>query len=441
MFSFMNPGKSKPAKKGLKIIIVGCGKVGTTLVEQLSKEGHDIIIIDKNAKKVQEIANIYDIMGIVGNGASYSVQMDAGIEDTDLIISVTESDELNLLCCTVAKQVGDCAAIARVRTPDYSKEAGYLREKLGLAMIINPELEAAREAARILFLPSALEVNSFAHGQAELIKFAIPAGNILDGLQIAELRGKIETNILVCGVERDGEVHIPSGDFILQQRDVISVVASRKIAREFLSHIGFETKHVKIIESNKERCEELSILLPKAIIINGDGTDQELLREEGLPYVESFVPLTGIDEENILLTLHTRQVSKAKVITKINRINFKDVIAKLDLGSVIYPRYITSEAIIAYVRARQASLDSNIETLYHMFDHRVEAIEFRVYEESAVTNIPLKDLALKKDLLFCFINRNGAIILPNGQDSIQVGDTVMVVTTHTGFNDLRDILA
>ena len=441
MFSFMNPGKSKPAKKGLKIIIVGCGKVGTTLVEQLSKEGHDIIIIDKNAKKVQEIANIYDIMGIVGNGASYSVQMDAGIEDTDLIISVTESDELNLLCCTVAKQVGDCAAIARVRTPDYSKEAGYLREKLGLAMIINPELEAAREAARILFLPSALEVNSFAHGQAELIKFAIPAGNILDGLQIAELRGKIETNILVCGVERDGEVHIPSGDFILQQGDVISVVASRKIAREFLSHIGFETKQVKIIESNKERCEELSILLPKAIIINGDGTDQELLREEGLPYVESFVPLTGIDEENILLTLHTRQVSKAKVITKINRINFKDVIAKLDLGSVIYPRYITSEAIIAYVRARQASLDSNIETLYHMFDHRVEAIEFRVYEESAVTNIPLKDLALKKDLLFCFINRNGAIILPNGQDSIQVGDTVMVVTTHTGFNDLRDILA
>ena len=216
----------------MKIIIVGCGKVGTTLVEQLSKEGHDIIIIDKNAKKVQEIANIYDIMGIVGNGASYSVQMDAGIEDTDLIISVTESDELNLLCCTVAKQVGDCAAIARVRTPDYSKEAGYLREKLGLAMIINPELEAAREAARILFLPSALEVNSFAHGQAELIKFAIPAGNILDGLQIAELRGKIETNILVCGVERDGEVHIPSGDFILQQGDVISVVASRKIARE-----------------------------------------------------------------------------------------------------------------------------------------------------------------------------------------------------------------
>ena len=240
-----------------------------------------------------------------------------------------------------------------------------------------------------------------------------------------------------------------------------------QIAREFLSHIGFETKQVKntmiigggkaayylaknlldvgidvkIIESNKERCEELSILLPKAIIINGDGTDQELLREEGLPYVESFVPLTGIDEENILLTLHTRQVSKAKVITKINRINFKDVIAKLDLGSVIYPRYITSEAIIAYVRARQASLDSNIETLYHMFDHRVEAIEFRVYEESAVTNIPLKDLALKKDLLFCFINRNGAIILPNGQDSIQVGDTVMVVTTHTGFNDLRDILA
>ncbi len=465
MFHFMNSGK--PSKKGLKIIIVGCGKVGTTLVEQLSQEGHDIIIIDKDAKRVQKLTDVYDIMGIVGNGASYSVQIDAGIEETDLIIAVTESDELNLLCCTVAKQVGDCAAIARVRTPDYSKEARYLREKLGLAMIINPELEAAREAARILFLPSALEVNSFAHGQAELIKFSIPQGNLLDGLEISNLREKVGTNILVCAVERNGHVHIPDGNFQLQQGDIISVVSSRTEAREFLSHIGFETKQVKntmiigggkaayylakqlldvgidvkIIEMNKQRCEELAVLLPRAIIIHGDGTDQDLLKEEGLPYVESFVPLTGIDEENILLTLYTRQISHAKIITKINRINFKDVINTLDLGSVIYPRYITSEAIIAYVRAKTASMDSNIETLYHMFDHQVEAIEFRVAENSDVTGIPLKDLSLKKNLLLCFINRNGDIFLPNGQDSIQVGDTIMIVTTQTGFNDIQDILA
>lgn len=455
-----------PIRQGLNIIIVGCGKVGTTLVEQLCNEGHDITIIDKNPQKIQELTNLYDIMGLVGNGASYSVQMEAGIEHTDLIIAVTESDELNLLCCTVAKRVGDCAAIARVRTPDYSKEVGYLREKLGLTMIINPELEAAKETARILYLPTALEVNSYAHGQAELIKFKVPDGNPLDGMTLSHLDREITRNVLICAIERDGEVYIPSGDFKMAQDDVISFVASRDNARRFLSSIGFKTNQVKdtmiigggkaayylakqlllmgisvkIIEQNRDRCEELSTLLPQAIIINGDGTDQDLLKEEGIEYTESFIPLTGMDEENILLTLHARQVSNAKVITKINRVNFKDVISQLDLGSLIYPRYITSEAIIAYVRAKKNSLNSNIETLYHMFDHRVEAIEFHVEKESAVTNIPLKDLSLKPELLICFISRNGTILMPNGQDCIMPGDSVMIVTKHTGFNDIEDIL-
>ena len=360
-----------PIKQGLNIIIVGCGKVGITLIEQLCKEGHDITIIDKNPSKIQTLTNLYDVMGIVGNGASYSVQMDAGIESSDLIIAVTDSDELNLLCCTVARRVGNCAAIARVRTPDYSKEVGYLREKLGLAMIINPELEAAKEAARILYLPTALEVNSFAHGQAEMIKFRIPEGNLLDGMAISRLSSSITNKVLICAIERDGEVHIPSGDFIMRSGDIISFVASRKTAKGFLVEIGFKTNQVKntliigggkaayylanqllhagisvkIIESDKARCEELSVLLPKAIIINGDGTDEELLKEEGIGYVESFIPLTGIDEENIMLTLYARQVSKAKIITKINRINFKEVISKLDLGSLIYPRYITLSLI------------------------------------------------------------------------------------------------
>lgn len=455
-----------PIKQGLNIIIVGCGKVGVNLIEQLSKEGHDITVVDKDAGKIQALTNIYDVMGVVGNGASYNTQMDAGIEDADLLIAVADSDELNLLCCTVAKRVGNCAAIARVRTPDYSKEVGYLREKLGLAMIINPELEAAKEAARILYLPTALEVNSFAHGQAELIKFKIPQGNPLDGITVAYLGKHISNNILICAVEREGVVHIPSGNFTMEKGDVISFVATRKDGKSFLESIGFKTNQVrntmiigggkaayylanqllhmgvsvKIIESDRERCEELSILLPKAIIINGDGTNEELLKEEGIEYVESFVALTGIDEENILLTLHARQVSNAKVITKINRITFKDVISRLDLGSVVYPKYITSEAIIAYVRAKKNSMDSNIETLYHMFDYQVEAIEFRVDEESGVTNIPLEGLALKDNLLISFINRNGSIIIPSGQDCIMVGDTVMIVTTYTGFNDIQDIL-
>ena len=462
--------QKRSGERGLKIIIVGCGKVGQTLVAQLSKEGHDITLIDNNAQKIQELTNLYDVMGIVGNGASYSVQIEAGIEDTDLIIAVTDSDELNLLCCTVAKRVGNCSAIARVRTPDYSKESGYLRDKLGLAMIINPELEAAREVARILYLPTALEVSTFAHGQAEMIKFKVPDGNLLDGMTIVELGrtlGRhIADNVLICAVERERDIHIPSGNFRIQKDDLISFVAARPIAKTFLEKIGFKTHavkntmiigggksayylatlllhmgiSVKIIESSQKRCEELSILLPKAVIINGDGTNEELLKEEGIEYIESFVPLTGIDEENIMLTLHAKNVSQAKVITKINRITFNDVVDNLDLGSVIYPKFITSEAIIAYVRAKKDSMNSNIETLYHMFDSRVEAIEFRVENESKVTNIPLMDLNLKKGLLISFIHRNGSIIIPSGQDSIQVGDTVMVVTTHTGFNSIQDIL-
>lgn len=458
--------KKSPQKQGLQIIIVGAGKVGSTLIEQLTKEGHDITIIDRNPAKITEITNMYDIMGITGNGASYSVQIDAGIENADLIIAVTGSDELNLLCCTIAKQVGDCAAIARVRTPDYSREVGYLQDKLGLAMIINPELEAAKESARILYLPSALEVSPFAHNQADMVKFKIPEGNILDQMTIAHLGKKITNDILICAVERNGEVYIPSGDFQLAAGDVISYVASNKITKSFLSTIGIKTNRVKntmiigggkvayylaqqllsrgisvkIIEINKTRCEELSILLPKAVIIHGDGTDQDLLKEEGLEYAESFVPLTGLDEENILLTLYAKKVSNAKVITKINRITFQDVINSLDLGSVVYPRYVTSEAIIAYVRAKKDSMDRNIETLYHMFDHRVEAIEFCINTDSDVTNVPLKDLSLKKDLLIAFINRNGSIIIPTGQDSIQIGDTVMIVTSHSGLSDIEDIL-
>lgn len=461
--------REKSAQKGLRIIIIGCGKVGSTLIEQLDKEGHEITIIDQRASKISEITNLYDIMGVVGNGASYNVQKEAGIDDADLLIAVTGSDELNLLCCTIARRVGKCAAIARVRTPDYSKDIGFIRERLGLAMIINPELEAAREAARILFLPTALEISTFAHGQAEMVKIKIPEDNLLDNLSIAELSKKIGRNILICAVERAGEVTIPSGNFVLHSGDIITYVGTRKQGKAFLKAIGFPTKqvkntlivgggkaayyladqllhmgiNVKIIESDFARCEELSVLLPDAIIINGDGTSRELLMEEGIETVDSVVPLTGIDEENIMLTLHAKQVSKvnAKVITKINRITFTDVISQLDLGSVIYPKYITSEAIIAYVRARQAaSMSSDIETISSIFGHGAEALEFRITKESAITGVPLKDLPLEKNLLIAFIARNGSILFPSGQDTIQVGDSVMVVTTHVGFRDIQDIL-
>lgn len=459
-------GKIKREKKGLKIIIVGCGKVGSTLTQQLSKEGHDITLIDKSPKKLQATAEMYDVMGVVGNGASYSIQMEANIENTDLFIAVTGSDELNLLCCTVAKRVSGCSTIARVRTPDYSEEVGYLREKLGLTMIINPELEAANEVARILFLPTALEVNAFAHGLAEMIKVKIPEKNFVDGRSIAEVSKSISAKMLVCAVERGGEVYIPSGDFILKAGDLISFVASRQNAREFLKEIGFQTNqvkdtmivgggrsayylakqlinvgiNVKIIENNQDRCEELSELLPGAIVINADGTEEETLREEGIENAESFIALTGIDEENIMLTLYAKSISDAKVITKLNRITFKDVLNSLDLGSVIYPKYITSDAIVAYVRAKSATINSNIETMYHMFDSKAEAIEFKIDKQSEVIGVPLMDLKIKDNLLITLINRNGKIIVPNGRSTIEIGDTVVIVTKYTGFDKIQDIL-
>lgn len=454
-------------REGLKIIIVGCGKVGIALVEQLSKEGHDITIIDKDSTIVNNVAGMYDVMGYTGNGASYTTQMEAGIKGADLFIAVTGSDELNLLCCTMAKQVGDCPAIARVRTPDYSKETSYLREKLGLAMIINPELEAAREAARLLYLPTALEIDTFAHGHAEVVKFQLPKNTTIIGQKIADITANSKFDVLFTAIERGKEVFIPSGDFVVEEGDIISFAALRTEAKKFLQEIGYKSHQVKdtmiigggkgayylaerlismgikvkIIESDRRRCEELSLLLPEAIIINGDGIDQELLREEGIEFVESFVPLTGIDEVNILLTLHAKNVSRAKVITKINRLTCNDVINSLELGSVVYPRYITSETIVAYVRARMNSRNSkSIETLYHMHESRVEAIEFVISEENQVVNKPLKELKLRDNVLIGFINHNGKITLPGGNDTMQAGDTVMVVTTHSGFTEIDDIL-
>lgn len=461
-------GKKSTNKDGLNIIIVGCGKVGSALVEQLSLEGHDVTIIDLNSKKIEALTNTYDAMGIVGNGASYSIQTEAGIEKADLFIAVTNSDELNLLCCTVAKRFSTLATIARVRTPDYIKEVDYFCAKLGLAMIINPDYVSSRVMARILTLPTALNVTTFAHGRVNLVRIELPEDNILCNRTIADLgREGITENTVICAIERDGKVFIPSGDFIVKAGDIISFAASQKESRFFLKRIGFKTNQVKsciivgggragyyaaeqlikagmdvrIIEMDQTRCEKLSELLPDATIIHADGTDEEVLKEEGIEQVGAFIPLTGIDEENILLSLHAKRVSKAKVITRITRNNFKEVVADLDLGSVIYPKHITSEAIVAYVRAKNNSKDSDIETLYNMLDSRAEAIEFKVEKASEVVDVPLSKLSLKKDLLIAFINRNGKIIIPKGQDVIKVGDTVMIVTTHTGFRDMQDILA
>lgn len=463
MFGF----KDQHAKKGLNIIIVGAGKVGATLMDRLYGEGHDITIVDVDANRLQNLSDLYDVMGICGNGASYRVLMEAGVEKADLLIAVTDQDELNLLCCTVAGRSGKCRVIARVRNPEYSDEIGYLKEKLGLAMIINPEKEAAREMARMLSLPMALSVNSFAAGQAEMVRFKVPNNNILSGKNLIEIGKMVTEDVLMCAVERGGEVFIPRGQFTIKDGDMISFIASIKSARAFFDRVGMQSHAVKsvmligggkaayylakrlldngmevrILERDKDRCDQLSDILPEAIIINGDGTDEELLREEGLGTIDAFIPLTGLDEENILLTLHAADVSNAKVITKIKRNTFHNVINKLELGSVVYPKYITAETIVAYVRGISASKENNnIDRLYHMFDSKVEAMEFRVDEKSHVTDKLIKDLKLKSDLLIACINRHSKIIIPGGFDSIMPGDSVIVVTKQKGLKVLDDIL-
>ena len=456
------------SKTGLKIIVVGAGKVGDTLVNRLAEEGHDLVIIDKNLARLTELANLCDCMGIIGNGASHEVLEEAGVASADLFIAVTESDELNLLCCTIAKQFNKkLATIARVRNPDYGKEIPYLRSKLSLEMIINPGYEAAVEAARILYLPAAISINSFAHGSAEIVKIKIPEGNVLHGKTVAYLGSNYTNDLVIVGVERGEDVTIPNGAFELAAGDIISFVATRKVCHSFLKSIGFNTKSVgstiligggksafyladqliktgidvKIIEKELRRCEELSELLPKAVIINGDGINEALLEETGIRDVDSVVAMTGIDEENIMLSLFARQISKGiKSVTKINKISFNDVINRLDLGSVIYPKHITAEAIISYARARQASIGSNVEVMYHLFDERAEAIEFKVMEHSNVTDKQLKELKLKSNTLVSFINRAGKIIIPKGNDTIEVGDSVMIVTKNKGFTALTDIL-
>lgn len=450
----------------MKIIIVGCGKIGSTLAEQLSYEEHDLVVIDTNPQKIQELSESVDVMGVTGNGSSISVLSDAGIEDAHLLVAVTGSDELNLLCCVVAKKVSKCKTIARVRNPIYNKERNFIRKSLGISMIINPELAAAMEISRLLRFPSAIKLDTFSKGRVELLKFKLLPEFGLSGMSIMQIIDKLKSDILICGVEREGNMYIPSGNFVLHDGDLISIVASPKNSSIFFKKIGVKTHQVKntlivgggtlgyylasqlldlkikvrIVEAKMSRCEELSELLPDATIICGDGTDKKLLLEEGLTQTESFVTLTSMDEENILLTLFAKKIFSAKLITKVNRIAFDDIIEGLDLGSVIYPKYITADYILQYVRAMENSLSSNVETLYHILDGQAEALEFSVKETSAVTNIPLCDLNLKDNLLIACINRGGIIRIPRGQDTIQPGDSVIVVTTVCGLNDLKDIL-
>ena len=454
----------------MNIVIVGCGKVGAALVMTLSKENHNISIIDTDQDVVDQLATAADIIGVTGNGASLIVQQEAGIQMAEVLIATTESDEINMLCCLIAKKSNkNIKTIVRVRNPIYLDEVSFFREELGLTMVINPERAAAREIARILRFPSAMKIDTLSGGRVDILKFRMDENSILAGKKIMELPQEIRNSVQICAIEREDEVIIPNGSTVLTKGDRVSFIASPLNATNFFKAIHIETNAVKdtmiigggklayylgrelidtgiavkIIEKDRARCLELEETLGEAAtIINGDGTDETVVLEEGLERAQSVAALTNIDEENILLALYAKKHnSRAKIITKVNRIMFDAIVEEIDIGTLVHARSIVADIVTATVRAMQNSQGrSQVETLVNILDGKAEALEFVIREASEVTDIPLQELHLRDDLIVACIRRRNNIMYPRGASKITVGDRVVIVTTHQGLNDITDIL-
>ncbi len=453
----------------MNIIITGCGKIGAALTATLSNEGHNVSIIEINRETLKSVANSCDVIGVEGNGASIVTQREAGIDAANLLIATTDSDEVNLLCCLIAKKVNKgISTIARVRNPVYREEVSLFKEELGLSMVLNPELTAATEIARLLRFPYAMKVDTLSGGRVEILKHRIKADSPIDGVRVMDVNKKLGTDVLICSIEREGEVTIPNGSSMLFEDDSITFVSSPVDALKFFRSIKEDTHQVKdviitgggrvafylagqllrigiatkIIELNRDRCEFLDEYLDDATIICGDGTDQELLLEEGIEYTEAVVPLTNIDEENILLTLYAKKVNpNVKCITKVNRVAFDNLLGNIDIGTIIHTKSIVADHVSSFVRSMQNSLGSNVETMVHITDGKAVALEFRVTGPSEVTGKPLSELKLKENLIVAVIRRGKDIRFPKGGDEILPGDSVIVVTTHENLNGITEILA
>lgn len=451
----------------MNIIVVGCGKIGTTIVASLVAEGHDVVALDSDPAVVSEITNIYDAMGVCGNGADFDTLEEAGVERTEMFIAVTGSDETNMLSCFMAKKMGAKHTIARIRNPQYNENGlDFMRRQLDLSMSINPDLMAARELTNILKLPSAVKIETFSRGDFEIIEIKLRDNSALDGKKLSELRDLYKAKFLVCAVQRNGVVTIPDGNFVLKKGDKIGLTASPAEIEKFLRAIGFLQKQarnvmilggsrtayylakmlsdigssVKIIERDPQVCSDLCESLPKAVIIQGDGAQQELLLEEGLRSIDAFVSLTGMDEENILISIFAALQNVPKVISKINRDELSSMAEKLGLDCMVSPKKIISDVMVRYARALQNSVGSNVETLYKLMDDQAEALEFNAKTDPKMTDIPLKDLQLKPNILIAGIIRDRKTIIPAGDDRILSGDRVIILAANQRLNDLSDIL-
>ena len=464
---------SAPQQKGrefpMKIAIVGAGKVGTALTRHLSAD-NKVTVIDQNAHLVDNIINVYDVMGVCGNGASYDVQKEADVQHTDLLIATTSSDEINILTCLVAKKLGVRHTIARVRNPEYGRQLRFMRGELGLSMSINPEQATAREIARVMGFLKAMKLESFAKGRVELVEWRVAERTALDGTRLSELYRNFKVRVLICAVARQGETIIPSGDFTLRAGDKIYLTAAPRELEKFFRQLGvFRAKassviivgaskicyylaselldmgmSVKIIDQDERRCVAISEKLPRALVIVGDGTDSELLSEEGIGQTDAFVAITGLDEANILMSLNAARMSGdcCKVVAKINRKALLELVSDESLiDSVVSTGSVTVELILQYIRAMKNASASKVKTLHRIVDEKVEALEFTVTADIPFAGIPLRELNLKRGLLLAgIVRQNGQIVIPSGEDALHLHDDVIVVTTDTQLDDLRDIL-
>ncbi len=449
----------------MNIVIVGCGKVGTSIAHELNTEGHDIVLVDINGDAVSRLSDSIDAMGVEGNGATYDTLTEAGVQNADLVVAVTAKDEVNLYACLMAKSAGVKHTIARVRNPEYTQDLFRVKDLLGLSMAINPEQTTAIEISQLFRFAGASEVDTLSRGMVELIKVTVPEKSIVANKRISQI-DILKNKVRICSVERGNEVYIPNGDFVIQSGDKISIVSKSETAAKFFRKVNViigrsrdvillgggkisfylaqrlikSGTNVKIIEKNPIRCKELAELLPEAVIINGDCMDQDLLLSEGIEHADGVAALMDFDEENILISLYIKGVSKAKIITKVNNTSFDNIVEQLNLECVINPKNISGEYIASYIRAMQNSLGSNVETLYRLNEDRVEALEFNAKNSSKLVGIPISKLNLKDNLQIICINRKGRIILPVGSDSIMTDDLVIVITKHKGLSDLDDIL-
>lgn len=451
----------------MKIILVGCGTIGATIISSLVSEGHDIVAVDSDADFLNSITNVYDVMGLCGNGADSDVLEEAGADTADLFVAVTGSDELNMLSCFLARRMGAKYTIARIRNPEYNdKSLGFMKDNLELSMCINPELLTARELYKILKFPSAVKIETFSRGNLEMIEIRLKSDSALDGMSLMEMRKTHKAKVLVCYVRRDDEVFIPDGNFRLKSGDWVGITASpselqklfkslgvyQKQAKNVMLLGGSRTAHyladmllesggsVKIIERNPEICERLSEALPKAVILNGDGAEQELLLEEGLRSLDAFVSLTNTDEANILLSIFASGQNVPKVIAKVNRQELVRMAENMGVDSVVSPKIMVGDVIVSYARALENSMGSNVETLYKIADGKAEALEFNVRADSKVIGVPLKELQIKKGILIAGIIRNRKTVIPVGDDMILAGDSVVIVAADQGLRDLDGIL-